>query len=70
MFLIGALFLGNKSYYSVVMKTGELNIIFTAPYGKGIDRTGSFEPHPGFTHETIIDFVSSMFISFLFISSS
>jgi len=48
---------GNKKYISYVMKSNELTIAFTAPYSHKLDQTGSFEPHPGFTHDAIHNFI-------------
>lgn len=48
---------GNKKYISYVMKSNELTIVFTAPYSHKLDQTGSSEPHPGFTHDSIHNFI-------------
>lgn len=42
---------GNKSYASYAVQSNELTFVFTAPYSTNIDRTGSSEPHPNYSHE-------------------
>jgi len=48
---------GNKKYSSYAIRSGEMTFVFTAPYCRTLDFTGSVEPHPAFTHESINKFV-------------
>lgn len=51
--------LGNKSYASYAVASQDILFTFTAPYPIGIDRTGSTEPHPNFSHEEMQRFILS-----------
>lgn len=48
---------GNKSYVSFAARSNDLTFVFTAPYSDRIDRTGSSEPHPAFSHAEINHFI-------------
>jgi 4-hydroxyphenylpyruvate dioxygenase len=48
---------GNKAYASYVVRSGEILMTFTAPYGTGSDLTGSKQPHPAFSAEQMQRFI-------------
>jgi len=54
-----AIITGNKSYASYAVASEEILLTFSAPYPVGIDRTGSTEPHPGYSHEEMHRFILS-----------
>eukprot|EP00735_Rhodelphis_limneticus_P009565 TRINITY_DN2816_c0_g1::TRINITY_DN2816_c0_g1_i1::g.6001::m.6001 TRINITY_DN2816_c0_g1::TRINITY_DN2816_c0_g1_i1::g.6001 ORF type:complete len:458 (-),score=149.19,sp/P93836/HPPD_ARATH/56.29/2e-159,Glyoxalase_5/PF14696.1/3.9e-06,Glyoxalase/PF00903.20/20,Glyoxalase/PF00903.20/0.009,Glyoxalase_4/PF13669.1/3.7,Glyoxalase_4/PF13669.1/0.98,Glyoxalase_4/PF13669.1/9.2e+03,Glyoxalase_3/PF13468.1/43,Glyoxalase_3/PF13468.1/5.4e+03,Glyoxalase_3/PF13468.1/5.9 TRINITY_DN2816_c0_g1_i1:233-1537(-) len=47
---------GNHHYASYVLQSGEIKFIFTAPYAKGIDRSGSVPPIADFDVNHAFDF--------------
>lgn len=49
---------GNKIYASYAVGAGELTFVFSAPYSKGIDTTGSSQPHPTSNHSLMHPFVN------------
>lgn len=49
---------GNKKYSSYAVQSGEMVLVFTAPYSDKIDTTGSSEPHANFSHTAIRAFVN------------
>ena len=49
---------GNKKYASYAVQTGEMVLVFTAPYNVNSDTTGSSEPHVNFSHDEIRDFIA------------
>lgn len=51
--------LGNKKYASYAVQSGEMVLVFSAPYNKNSDTTGSSEPHANFNHEQMQEFIAS-----------